>query len=145
MAGAITPETGAYGIRAIDPCTPGALVCGDPSCGRAWAEDITPAARCPWEYLHEDTHPEPAPDRGYSGNALDVWLRIPPCEHELTPAPCDCDDEAEAEANTYLTDDNRFRVDWSLTAVGLIKSREFDTYREASQWLTGEGFADYTS
>jgi hypothetical protein len=43
-------EPGSYGIEAIDPLTPGALICG--SCGRAWAEDITPAGRCPWEIDH---------------------------------------------------------------------------------------------
>lgn len=49
------PETvapGAYGIEAVDPSTPGAMVCG--TCGRAWAEDITPAGRCPWEDQHAD-------------------------------------------------------------------------------------------
>lgn len=43
-------EPGAYGIKAIDPMTPGAIICG--SCGKAWAEDITPAGRCPWEDNH---------------------------------------------------------------------------------------------
>jgi len=42
--------TGAYGIQEIAPSTPGALICG--TCGRAWAEDITPAGRCPWEDRH---------------------------------------------------------------------------------------------
>lgn len=50
-----TPENttpGAYGIEAVDPATPGALVCNE--CGRAWTEDITPAGRCPWEDMHDD-------------------------------------------------------------------------------------------
>lgn len=64
---------------------------------------------------------------------LDVWLRIPTDS-----------EEAEAEANTYQ-DDGRYRVDWSLTAVGLIKSRTFDTHDQARAWLTSEGFADYTA
>lgn len=42
--------TGAYGIQAVPPHTPGALTCG--TCGRAWMEDITPAGRCPWEDVH---------------------------------------------------------------------------------------------
>ena len=49
---------GAYDIRAVDPDTDGAIVCG--TCGRAWMEDITPAGRCPWEDEHgeeiTDTH-----------------------------------------------------------------------------------------
>lgn len=51
---ALTPA-GAYGIKAVDPTTAGAIVCG--SCGRAWTDDITPAGRCPWEELHLDSAP----------------------------------------------------------------------------------------
>lgn len=42
---------GSYGIEAVDPATPGAIVCGE--CGLAWTKDITPAGRCPWEYDHD--------------------------------------------------------------------------------------------
>lgn len=61
MATATITEPGAYGIVAIDPTIPNAIVCG--SCGRAWAEDITPAGRCPWEDLHaeEDDSDESMP------------------------------------------------------------------------------------
>jgi hypothetical protein len=65
--------------------------------------------------------------------ALDVWLRIP-----------DGEEESEAEANTFA-DDGRFTVEWYLTAVGLIKSRTFDTHAEAREWLKAEGFEDYSS
>lgn len=65
--------------------------------------------------------------------ALDVWLRIPEGE-----------EESEAEANTYR-DGDRFTVEWYLTAVGLVKSRTFDTHEEAQAWLTAEGFEDYSS
>lgn len=41
---------GLYGIAAVAPDTPDALTCG--TCGASWAEDITPAGRCPWEYDH---------------------------------------------------------------------------------------------
>ncbi|AXH70193.1 hypothetical protein HOT74_gp82 [Microbacterium phage KaiHaiDragon] len=52
-----TTETpGAFGIEAVDPSTPGALICG--TCGRAWLEDITPAGRCPWEYDHPSVDQE---------------------------------------------------------------------------------------
>jgi hypothetical protein len=50
-------EPGAYGIRAVDPATPGAIICGH--CGAAWMQDITPAGRCPWEDEHEDGPTEP--------------------------------------------------------------------------------------
>jgi hypothetical protein len=65
---------------------------------------------------------------------LDVWLRIP-----------DGEDESEAEANTYRTDDGRYRVGWYLTAVGLVKSVSFDTLEEVHAFLTREGFEDFTS
>jgi hypothetical protein len=64
---------------------------------------------------------------------LDVWLRIP-----------DGEDAAEAEANTYATPTG-YRVDWDLTAVGLVTSVHFDTLREAHAWLEAAGFADFTA
>jgi hypothetical protein len=64
---------------------------------------------------------------------LDVWLRISEGE-----------DQSEAEANTYATEYG-FRVDWYLTAVGLVSSREFITYEQATKWLSFEGFVDYSS
>lgn len=65
---------------------------------------------------------------------LDVWLRIPEGE-----------EESEAEANTFLTVSGRYMVEWYLTSVGLVKSRTFDTYEQATAWLEAEGFADFTS
>jgi hypothetical protein len=64
---------------------------------------------------------------------LDVWLRTP-----------DGEEEAEAEANTFY-DDGVYRVDWSLTSVGLVKSATFSTYDQARQWLVAEGFGDFAS
>ena len=64
---------------------------------------------------------------------IDVWLRIP-----------DDSEESEAEANTYMTETG-YRVDWYLTAVGLVKGVEFDTLADAYDWLEREGFANYTS
>jgi hypothetical protein len=66
-------------------------------------------------------------------DALDVWLRL-----------IDGADESDAEANTFRVDGG-FRVDWSLTDVGLVRSRWFPTYREARAWLRAEGFQDFTS
>ena len=77
-----------------------------------------------------------APD-GY----LDVWLRIPELDSEGNE-----NDEAEAEANTREIDGGRFIVDWSLTAVGLVKSSpRFPTYGDAQAWLEAEGFEDYSA
>jgi hypothetical protein len=67
--------------------------------------------------------------------ALDVWLRFAE----------DDDEEAEAEANTFATEDGRFRVEWYLTSVGLVKGVGFDTLAEAHAWLTREGFQDFSS
>lgn len=67
------PETvapGAYGIEAVDPSTPGAMVCGE--CGRAWADDITPAGRCPWEADHLDPDAEEN-DFCYECNRVTRW------------------------------------------------------------------------
>ena len=66
--------------------------------------------------------------------ALDVWLRFD------TPE----DEESSAEANTY-EDDGLYRVEWYLTAVGLVTTRSFTTYEEAAAWLTAEGFQNFTS
>lgn len=68
-------------------------------------------------------------------NPLDVWL--------LFDEPDD--EHASHEANIYLTDDKRFRVEWSNTSVGQIRSREFDTYAAASAWLEASGYRDFSS
>lgn len=78
--------------------------------------------------------------------SLDVWLRIPPCEHAQNEPCTDECEIAEAEANTYITTQRLFRVDWSLTAVGLISSPPpFVNYAQACAWLTAQGFDDYSS
>lgn len=70
----------------------------------------------------------------FTGNhCIDVWLRIPEGE-----------EEAEAEANTFTTDTG-YRVDWYLTAVGLVKSVEFNTLADAYDFLEREGFQNFTS
>lgn len=66
---------------------------------------------------------------------LDVWLLF---DHED-------DEESSHEANTFLTDDNKFRVDWSNTSVGQITSHEFETYEAACVWLEEHGYTDYSS
>lgn len=65
---------------------------------------------------------------------LDVWFRFDDSDSEY----------AEAEANTF-PDEDGFRVDWSLTAVGLVKSQFFTTREGATAWLEAEGFEDYSS
>lgn len=66
----------------------------------------------------------------YPDGYIDVWLRIP-----------DGEDEAEAEANTRMTETG-YAVEWSLTAVGLVKSRHFDTLADAYDFLEAEGFEE---
>lgn len=77
---------------------------------------------------------------------LDVWLRFISDEAaaELGYTP-DENDEAEAEANTYRNSDGAYRVEWYLNAVGLVKTATFSTYEAARDWLTAEGFEDYTA
>ncbi|HVQ18693.1 MAG TPA: hypothetical protein VMT27_06615 [Actinomycetes bacterium] len=76
-------------------------------------------------------------------DALDVWLRVSDDEahDDFEPLP---DGKYPAEANTYRTKTG-YRVDWYLTAVGLVTSVEFDTLTEARRFLESEGFADYSS
>ena len=70
-----TPR-GAYGIQEVPSSTPGAITCQDPSCGRSWLEDITPAGRCPWEAHHEPDQDEPdLPDvPEHSEEWIIVWF-----------------------------------------------------------------------
>lgn len=76
---------------------------------------------------------KPWPPSNVGTPYIDVWLRIPEGE-----------DDAEAEANTRRDGDG-YRVDWSLTAVGLVKqSPWFADYTQAQAWLIAEGFDDYT-
>lgn len=82
----------------------------------------------PWILLAEAA--ENAPE-----GALDVWLRFTDEE----------DEEPDAEANIFANDPECFRVEWYLTAVGLVESRKFATYDEAKAWLEGEGFTDYSA
>lgn len=71
---------------------------------------------------------------GREDEALDVWLRF-----------TEDDDYAEAEANTFYDAENEvYRVEWYLNAVGLVKEVEFPTYEAATAWLTEQGFDDYT-
>lgn len=71
---------------------------------------------------------------------LDVWLRIPELDSEGNE-----NDEAEAEAN-IREDRGSYVADWSLTAVGLVKSSpRFPTYGDARAWLEAEGFEDYSA
>lgn len=67
--------------------------------------------------------------------AVDVWLYF---EEET-------DEEPTYEANTYVTEHGTYRVDWYHTAVGHVRSREFDTLADAYDWLEAEGFENYTS
>lgn len=137
-------DEGAYGIHRVVGTTPGAITCG--TCARSWLEDITPAGRCPWESEHDEEDGDDLDEEGPTNTSfrnseepLDVWLRFEPEDAD------DDDAEASHEANTYLDDDNRFRVEWSHTAVGQISERTFDTYAEAKSWLEEGGYTDYTS
>ena len=71
--------------------------------------------------------------------ALDVWLRFDSPE----------DEESSAEANTYREVDadgaETYRVEWYLTAVGLVTRVPFATYEQAQAWLEAEGFQDFSS
>lgn len=72
---------------------------------------------------------------------IDVWIRTSNEDDDFSPGE---DGYYNAEANTYLTELG-YRVDWYLSAVGLVKSVEFDTLADAYDWLEAEGFEDYTS
>lgn len=71
----------------------------------------------------------------------EVWLRDSNEDSDFEPGE---DGYCNAEANVYMSDTG-YRVEWYLTAVGLVKSVEFDTLTDAYDWLESEGFANYTS
>jgi len=79
------------------------------------------------DYLFENDDKTLAP--------LDVWLKF----------DAEDDEEPTHEANTFLTDDKTFRVDWYNTSVGEVTSKEFDTYAEAVAWLEPGGYEDFSS
>lgn len=66
---------------------------------------------------------------------LDVWLAFDDPN----------DEEASHEANTFLLGTGRYRVEWYNTAVGLVSWREFATYDKAAEWLTNNGYQDFSS
>ena len=82
-------------------------------------------------------------DAGPDPEPLDAWLRVSDDEDhsDFDPLP---DGRYPAEANTY-PDGDEFRVDWYLTAVGLVVSEYFPTLEDAHTWLEREGFQDFTS
>jgi hypothetical protein len=71
----------------------------------------------------------------HNDEPLDVWLAFDEPE----------DEEASHEANTYRTETGRYRVEWYNNAVGLVSWREFATYDEAAEWLTNNGYQDFSS
>lgn len=75
--------------------------------------------------------------------AIDVWLRVSDDEDhsDFEALP---DGRWPAEANTY-PDGRGYRVEWYLTAVGLVTSVWFPSLPEAYQWLEAEGFEDYST
>lgn len=80
----------------------------------------------PWSIEAADNAPE---------GAVDVWLRFDKED----------DEESEAEANVFTDDPDHFRVEWYLTAVGLVTRVYFETYDKAREWLEAEGFEDFSA
>lgn len=75
---------------------------------------------------------------------LDVWLRF--ADPEDYPGLTEDElDESEYEANTFLNEDNTYRVEWYHTAVGQVSSKWFLTYAEATAWLEDVGYQDFSS
>lgn len=77
--------------------------------------------------------------------AIDVWLRIGDDDQsDFDPLPDSHGRRYPAEANTYPTETG-YRVEWYLTAVGLVTAVHFDTLSKAYAWLEREGFENYSS
>lgn len=99
----------------------------------ASADEARESVRWLYDLVVSEDDVKPWPSSNAAAPYLDVWLRIP-----------DGGEESEAEANTRRDDDG-YRVDWYLTAVGLVKqSPWFADYGQAQAWLEAEGFDDYT-
>lgn len=64
---------------------------------------------------------------------IDAWLRF----------DADDDEESEAEANTYL-DGTGYRIEWCLTAVGLVTRVYLGNYEGVTKWYASNGFTDFT-
>lgn len=69
-----------------------------------------------------------------SMNPLDVWLAFDSPD----------DEESSHEANTFR-DGEGYRVEWYHVDVGLVTKVYFDTYAEATEWLTRAGYADFSA
>jgi hypothetical protein len=110
MCAATSQDTGSYGIVAVDPATSDALVCGD--CGRAWLQDITPAGRCPWEYLHG----------AETSTALDQKIaRLAALAHMINGTYSDLDLALAEEAQDFVvTHETRVGLDEYLTAIRVV-------------------------
>ena len=65
--------------------------------------------------------------------ALDVWTKF------------DTDEEPTHEANTFVTDDGVYRVEWYHVDVGQVSEEEFSAYADAAHWLESHGFIDFTA
>ena len=79
---------------------------------------------------------------GDPNGALDVWLQITSMEYDDEPG--ELYDEVTAEANTYRDDDS-YRIEWYLSAVGLVTRVYFNTYEECTAWYERENFQDFSS
>lgn len=57
------------GVVLVTPDYPGAMTCGDPSCGRSWDDTVStgvtpaPSGRCPFEAEHDQRWEDPATDQ----------------------------------------------------------------------------------
>lgn len=80
---------------------------------------------------------------------LDCWLRFDadetmnPAEYRAAVAAGE-DVSSTAEANTYF-DGDAYRVEYSNTATGVIRAVYFSDYESAAEWLTDNGFEDFTA
>jgi hypothetical protein len=83
----VTAEIGRHvRIVAVNPAQhPEALICN--TCGKAWAEDITPAGRCPWESDHDDNSwPDAAPTGNLPEAVNDLLIELATGDALTAPA-----------------------------------------------------------
>lgn len=111
---------GAYGIEPVSPSTPGAMICG--TCGRAWADDITPAGRCPWEDRHGDDTPAPAPGIESGG-----FLEVVHAYDDAHDTPTRAEREQAAARLPLPKEIEPYRPDYSPEGI-------------AARWAVGVGY-----
>lgn len=65
---------------------------------------------------------------------MQIWLKF--------DAP---DDEEASHAANIITENGEVRIEWWNEAVGLVRTVQASSVRNAERWLTDRGYIDFTA